>query len=75
MAVSAAASRSDGCDPRRRRIAAGRDRVAAITTRKLAERAGVNHGLIHYYFGSMEEVFLQVLERYTGRLTARQREL
>jgi AcrR family transcriptional regulator len=47
----------------------------AITTRKLAERAGVNHGLIHYYFGSIEEVFLQVLERYTARLTARQREL
>jgi AcrR family transcriptional regulator len=48
---------------------------AAITTRKLAERAGVNHGLVHYYFGSMEEVFLQVLERYTARLTARQRAL
>ena len=48
---------------------------AAITTRKLAERAGVNHGLVHYYFGSMEEVFLQVLERYTERLTARQRAL
>jgi AcrR family transcriptional regulator len=48
---------------------------SAITTRRLAERAGVNHGLVHYYFGSMEEVFLQVLERYTGRLTARQRAL
>jgi len=48
---------------------------SAITTRKLAERAGVNHGLVHYYFGSMEEVFLQVLERYTARLTDRQREL
>jgi AcrR family transcriptional regulator len=48
---------------------------AAITTRKLAERAGVNHGLVHYYFGSMEEVFIQVLERYTAQLTARQREL
>jgi AcrR family transcriptional regulator len=47
----------------------------AITTRNLAERAGVNHGLIHYYFGSMEEVFLQVLERHTARLTARQRAL
>ena len=48
---------------------------SAITTRNLAERAGVNHGLVHYYFGSMEEVFLQVLERYTERLTARQRTL
>ena len=44
----------------------------AISTRKLAEEAGVNAGLIHYYFGSMEEVFLQVLERFTARLTQRQ---
>lgn len=48
---------------------------AAITTRRLAERAGVNHGLVHYYFGSMQEVFLQTLERFTERLIERQREL
>jgi AcrR family transcriptional regulator len=48
---------------------------AEITTRKLAERAGVNHGLVHYYFGSMEEVFFQVLERYTAQLIDRQRAL
>ena len=48
---------------------------AAITTRKLAGRAGVNHGLVHYYFGSMEEVFLQTLERFTRRLVERQREM
>jgi AcrR family transcriptional regulator len=45
----------------------------AITTRKLAERAGINHGLVHYYFGSMEEVMVQVLERFTARLIERQR--
>src|SRR5207344_3026637 len=45
----------------------------AITTRKLAEQAGVNHGLVHYYFGSMEEVMVQVLERFTARLVERQR--
>ncbi len=45
----------------------------AITTRKLAERAGINPGLVHYYFGSMEEVMVQVLERFTARLIARQR--
>lgn len=44
-----------------------------MTTRKLGEEARANHGLIHYYFGSMEELFLQVLERFTGRLVARQR--
>jgi AcrR family transcriptional regulator len=46
---------------------------AKITTRRLAEEAGANLGLLHYYFGSMEELFLQVLERFTNRLIARQR--
>src|SRR5579864_3062598 len=46
---------------------------ANITTRKLAEEAGLNHGLVHYYFGSMQELLVQVLERFTDRLIARQR--
>ena len=46
---------------------------AAITTRRLAEEAGANLGLVHYYFGSMEELFLRVLERFTAQLIARQR--
>jgi AcrR family transcriptional regulator len=46
---------------------------AGITTRRLAEEAGANHGLVHYYFGSMEELFVQVLERFTERLIGRQR--
>ena len=45
---------------------------AGITTRKVATEAGVNHGLVHYYFGSMEELFVQVLERFTQRLIDRQ---
>jgi len=48
---------------------------AGITTRALANEAGVNNGLVHYYFGSMEEVFVQVLERFTDRLIKRQREM
>jgi len=48
---------------------------AQITTRKLAEEAGANHGLVHYYFGSMEELLVQVLERFTERITTRQRAL
>lgn len=48
---------------------------AAISTRRLAEEAGANHGLVHYYFGSMEDLFVRVLERFTQRLIARQREL
>jgi TetR/AcrR family transcriptional regulator len=46
---------------------------AGITTRRLAEEAGVNHGLVHYYFGSIENLFVRVLERYTAALTTRQR--
>ena len=46
---------------------------AGITTRRLAEEAGVNHGLIHYYFGSIENLLVRVLERYTAAMTARQR--
>jgi TetR/AcrR family transcriptional regulator len=48
---------------------------AAITTRKLAEEAGVNHGLVHYYFGSNENLLVRALERFTERLLQRQREL
>jgi AcrR family transcriptional regulator len=48
---------------------------AGITTRRLAEEAGANHGLVHYYFGSMENLFVRVLERFTERLIARQREM
>ncbi len=48
---------------------------AGITTRKLADTAGVNNGLVHYYFGSVENVLVRALERFTERLIARQREL
>src|SRR2546430_9460831 len=46
---------------------------AGITTRRLAEEAGVNHGLVHYYFGSIEQVLVRTLERFTERLISRQR--
>ena len=48
---------------------------AGITTRRLAEEAGVNHGLVHYYFGSNESLLMRALERFTERLVDRQREL
>jgi AcrR family transcriptional regulator len=48
---------------------------AGITTRRLAEEAGVNNGLVHYYFGSNENLLVRALERFTERLIARQREL
>ena len=48
---------------------------AGITTRRLAEEAGVNHGLVHYYFGSNENLLVRTLERFTERLIDRQRQL
>ena len=48
---------------------------AGISTRRLAAEAGANQGLVHYYFGSLDELFVQVLERFTERLVSRQREM
>jgi AcrR family transcriptional regulator len=48
---------------------------AGITKRRLAKEARVNHGLVHYYFGSNENLLVHALERFTSRLIARQREL
>ena len=48
---------------------------AGITTRRLAEEAGINHGLVHYYFGSNDNLLVHALERFTARLITRQREL
>ena len=48
---------------------------AGISTRRLAEEAEVNHGLVHYYFGSNENLLVAALERFTERLIARQRVL
>lgn len=46
---------------------------AGITTRRLAHEAGINHGLVHYYFGSIENVLAETLDRFTDRLVERQR--
>ena len=48
---------------------------AGVTTRRLAEEAGVNNGLVHYYFGSIENVLVRTLERFTERMIERQRAL
>jgi TetR/AcrR family transcriptional regulator len=48
---------------------------AQITTRRVAKEADANHGLVHYYFGSMENLLARVLERFTERLIERQRRL
>jgi AcrR family transcriptional regulator len=41
---------------------------AGISTRAVAEAAGLNHGLVHYYFGSMDELLTQTLQRFVDQL-------
>ena len=50
-----------------------REGAAGVSTRQLAREAGHNHGLVHYYFGSVDELLLQALERFTNRVVDRQR--
>lgn len=51
-------------------VTEGRD---GLTTRRVARSAGVNQGLVYHHFGSLEELMLAVLERFTSRLIERQR--
>ena len=59
--------------PRRGRAPLVREGAAGISTRQLAREAGQNHGLVHYYFGSVDELLLQTFERFTDRVLDRQR--
>jgi AcrR family transcriptional regulator len=49
--------------------------MAAITTRKVAEQAGVNQALVHYHFGTIEELLLAVLERVSLQVKERSQEI
>jgi AcrR family transcriptional regulator len=50
-----------------------REGAGGISTRQLALEAGQNHGLVHYYFGSVDELLIRTLERFTDRVLERQR--
>ncbi len=41
-----------------------------VNMRELAERAGVNKGLLHYYFKTKESIFREVFQHQAGRLYA-----
>jgi len=49
--------------------------VAGITTRKVANRAGVNQALVHYHFGTIEELLLAALERVSVQVKQRSEEI
>jgi TetR/AcrR family transcriptional regulator, transcriptional repressor for nem operon len=40
---------------------------ASVTYRKVAARAGVTVGLVHYYFPNLDELFRALLRRRTDR--------
>jgi AcrR family transcriptional regulator len=39
------------------------DGYAAVSSRRVAKEAGVTAALVHYYFGTLEDVFIAVLRR------------
>jgi AcrR family transcriptional regulator len=45
---------------------------AAVTSRRVGERAGVNSALIHYYFESMDGLFVELFRRGAERGLERQ---
>jgi AcrR family transcriptional regulator len=44
----------------------------AVTTRRVAARAGINPGLIHYYFGTLDDLFVALFRHVAERILARQ---
>lgn len=42
----------------------------ATSTRDIAERSGVNKALIHYHFGSKDQLLVALLDAYYAQLTA-----
>jgi len=45
---------------------------AAVSSRRLASKAGLDAGLIYYYFGTMDDLFIELFRRGAERSLARQ---
>ena len=45
---------------------------AAVSSRRLAAKAGVDAGLIYYYFGTMDDLFIELFRRGAERSLERQ---
>ena len=43
---------------------------AAVSSRRVAERAGLKSQLVHYHFGAMDELFLALFRRYEDEFLA-----
>jgi AcrR family transcriptional regulator len=42
---------------------------AAVTSRRVAERAGLNQQTVYYYFETMDDLLLATYQRFTDRIT------
>ncbi|WP_163506489.1 TetR/AcrR family transcriptional regulator [Fodinicola acaciae] len=51
------------------------DGYAAVTSRRLADKAGLKPQLVHYYFRTMDDLFLAMFRRRAEEGLQRQREL
>jgi AcrR family transcriptional regulator len=51
------------------------DGYAAVSSRRIAKEAGVTAALVHYYFGTLDDLFLAVLRRRAEQQLERQRRL
>ena len=40
---------------------------AAVTSRRVAEKAGLKPQLVHYYFRTMDDLFLEIFRRYADQ--------
>jgi AcrR family transcriptional regulator len=47
---------------------------AAVTSRRVGDKAGVPAQLVHYYFRTMDELFIALWRRYTDKNIVRQSE-
>jgi AcrR family transcriptional regulator len=45
---------------------------AAVSTRRVAAKADVNTGLVHYYFGAMDDLFVELFQRGADKSFQRQ---
>jgi AcrR family transcriptional regulator len=48
---------------------------AAVTTRRLAARSGINNALVHYYFKTMDDLFIELFRRGAQQSFERQSEV
>lgn len=69
--------RTRGADTRTQILDAAREALVergstGATTRAVADRAGVRASLVHYHFGSKQQLLAAVLDRENERLLARQ---